>query len=80
MAEYRSILNVIEPTASAAGAVTTKRSEEFLRCVAPKAPTRNCRLSSVVEHFHGKEGVSGSIPEDGSETIEIYCQAFGIFI
>ncbi len=25
-----------------------------------------CRLSSVVEHFHGKEGVSGSNPEDGS--------------
>ena len=24
------------------------------------------RLSSVVEHFHGKEGVSGSNPEDGS--------------
>ncbi len=26
----------------------------------------HCRLSSVVEHFHGKEGVSGSNPEDGS--------------
>jgi hypothetical protein len=28
--------------------------------------TNMCRLSSVVEHFHGKEGVSGSNPEDGS--------------
>ena len=27
-----------------------------------------CRLSSVVEHFHGKEGVSGSSPEDGSRS------------
>ena len=25
-----------------------------------------CRLSSVVEHVHGKDGVSGSSPEDGS--------------
>ncbi len=25
-----------------------------------------CRCSSVVEHFHGKEGVSGSNPDDGS--------------
>jgi hypothetical protein len=25
-----------------------------------------CHLSSGVEHFHGKEGVSGSNPEDGS--------------
>ena len=29
-------------------------------------PAPFCRLSSVVEHFHGKEGVSGSNPEDGS--------------
>lgn len=27
------------------------------------------RLSSVVEHFHGKEGVSGSSPEDGSTVL-----------
>ena len=28
-----------------------------------------CRRSSVVEHFHGKEGVSGSSPDDGSSII-----------
>ena len=26
-------------------------------------------LSSVVEHFHGKEGVSGSNPEGGSVSL-----------
>src|SRR4051812_34283060 len=32
-----------------------------------KLPTRElCHLSSGVEHFHGKEGVPGSNPGDGS--------------
>ena len=35
----------------------------------PPAPTRRiCPCSSVVEHLHGKEGVSGSSPLGGSKT------------
>ncbi len=30
-----------------------------------------CRLSSEVEHFHGKEGVLGSIPRGGSVTTNL---------
>ena len=33
------------------------------------APDRQC--SSGVEHFHGKEGVGGSIPFIGSELLEV---------
>ena len=34
------------------------------------------RRSSGVEHFHGKEGVSGSNPDDGSTTALLY----GVFL
>ncbi len=30
------------------------------------ASSTQCPLSSVVEHLHGKEGVRGSIPREGS--------------
>ena len=52
-------------TLVAAGSPRTSRADRIDRGI-PGTPAQSALLAQLVEHFHGKEGVAGSSPAEGS--------------